>query len=140
MRTKRFEVPALFGDHHVVEVRRMLLETPGVTEVYASSAFHVVDVTYDEEEISEPGLTSKLEEAGYLGEWAVPAEVGAEGAADQGEREAKPFFRHTATYETSKRTVAFAQQVSYEGRPLWHCPGMGTIRRAEEETKNAQEA
>jgi copper chaperone CopZ len=67
MRTKRFEVPALFGDHHVVEVRRMLLEMPGVTDVYASSAFHVVDVTYDEEKTGEPGLTSKLEEAGYLG-------------------------------------------------------------------------
>jgi len=135
MRTKRFEMPALFGDHHVVEVRRMLLEMPGVTDVYASSAFHVVDVTYDEKKTGDPELTAKLDEAGYLGEWTVPGEAGADTPAEPGNT--KQFFRHTAVYETTNKTVAFAQQVSYEGRPLWHCPGMGTIRRAEEETDHA---
>jgi copper chaperone CopZ len=138
MRTKRFEMPALFGDHHVVEVRRMLLEMPGVTDVYASSAFHVVDVTYDEKKTEESELTAKLEEAGYLGNLRVPEEAHADPRAEPGD--SKPFFRHTAVYETTKTTVAFAQQVGYEGRPLWHCPGIGTIRRAEEETDRAKEA
>ena len=37
----------MYGDHHVVEVRRLLLEMPGVTDVYASSSFQVVEVAFD---------------------------------------------------------------------------------------------
>jgi len=135
MQTKRFDMPALFADHHVLEVRRILLELPGVTEVYASSAFQVVDVQYDESKINDLQIAMKLDEAGYLGEWTVPAEPGPEvqrTAADPGS-----FFRHSAVYETTKKTVAFAQRVRYQGRPLWHCPGMGTIKVAQEETENA---
>ena len=134
MQIKRFEVPSLFGDHHVVEVRRILLQVQGVSEVYASSAFHVVDVTYDESQINDLQLALKLDEAGYLGEWTVPEEAGV-AAEDPGD--AGPRFRHTAVYETTKKTVAFAHQVSYRGRPLWHCPGMGTLRPAAEEAEHA---
>ncbi|MFH1185936.1 MAG: heavy-metal-associated domain-containing protein [Chloroflexota bacterium] len=135
MQSKRFEMPALFGDHHVVEVRRILLQLPGVSEVYASSAFQVVEVTYDEAKINDIQLAVKLDEAGYLGEWAVPAEMGAESHTDAAGT--APLFRHTAVYETTKKTVAFAHQVSYRGRPLWHCPGMGTIRASDEEPEHA---
>ena len=76
MQTKRFEMPALFADHHVLEVRRILLELPGVTEVYASSAFQVVEVQYDESKINDLQIAMKLDEAGYLGEWTIPAEAG----------------------------------------------------------------
>jgi copper chaperone CopZ len=135
MQTKRFEMPALFADHHVLEVRRILLELPGVKEVYASSAFQVVEVKYDESQINDLQLAMKLDEAGYLGEWTIPAEVGPE--AQRTASEPRPFFRHSAVYETTKKTVAFAQRVGYQGRPLWHCPGMGTIRVHQEETENA---
>lgn len=135
MQTKRFEMPALFGDHHVLEVRRILLELPGVKEVYASSAFQLVDVKYDENVINDLVMAVKLDEAGYLGEWTVPIELGAEG--HPGAAETQPFFRHSAVYETTKKTVAFAQRVSYQGRPLWHCPGMGTIKLAEEDADHA---
>lgn len=134
MRTKRFDMPALFADHHVIEVRRILLALPGVTEVYASSAFQVVEVTYDEDKINDLELAVKLDEAGYLGEWSVPVEVGAEGTQTEA---AAPFFRHSAVYETTQKTVAFAQHVSYQGRPLWHCPGMGTIQAPAEESEHA---
>ena len=40
-------VPAMYGDHHVLEVRRILLAMPGVEDVYASSGFQTVQVTYD---------------------------------------------------------------------------------------------
>ena len=40
------------------------------------------------------------------------------------------------TYETIKQTVSFAQQVNYQGRPLWHCPGIGAIKM-DEEVKDA---
>ena len=44
--------PAMYGDHHVVEVRRILLETPGVEDVYASSCFQAVEVTFDPTRVS----------------------------------------------------------------------------------------
>ena len=125
MEKKTFEVPALYGDHHVTEVRRILLELKGVKEVYASSAFQTVEVTYDGKKISDREIGAKLKEAGYLGEWTVPVEAGAAAhPADGGER---PYFRHTTVYETTKKTVTFAQRVNYNGRPLWPCPGMGTL-------------
>ena len=130
MKTKTFETPALYGDHHVTEVRRILLGFEGVTDVYASSAFQTIEVTYDESKINDLEIAVKLDEAGYLGEWTIPVEMGE--AAQQGD-EKKPFFRHTTTYETIKHTVSFAQNVSYQGRPLWHCPGIGAVRMDEEE-------
>lgn len=125
METKTFETPALYADHHVTEVRRILLELEGVVDVYASSAFQTIEVTYDESRINDLQIAMKLDEAGYLGEWTVPIEMGT--APEQGDGQ-KPFFRHTATYETVKHTVTFAQRVSYQGRPLWHCPGIGTLK------------
>ncbi len=135
MQTKRFDMPALFADHHVLEVRRILLDLPGVTDVYASSAFQVVEVTYDETKINDLELALKLDEAGYLGEWTIPIEVGATGQAK--DSESAPFFRHSAVYETTKKTVSFVQRVKYDGRPLWHCPGMGTFKVAQKETEDA---
>ncbi len=130
MKTKTFEAPALYGDHHVTEVRRILLEIEGVSDVYASSAFQTIEVTYDETKINDLEIAVKLDEAGYLGEWTVvPIEMGE--AAQQGDG-TKPFFRHTTTYETIKHTVSFAQRVNYQGRPLWHCPGIGAVKMDEE--------
>lgn len=127
METKVFEAPALYGDHHVSEVRRILFDLEGVTDVYASSAFQTIEVTYDESKINDLQIAVKLDEAGYLGEWTIPIEVGA-----QQENGQKPFFRHTTTYETTKQTVSFAQNVSYQGRPLWHCPGIGAVKMEDE--------
>jgi len=129
METKTFETPTLYGDHHVSEVRRILLELEGVTDVYASSAFQIVEVTYDEKKINDLQIAAKLDEAGYLGEWTIPIELGT--AAQQGDGQ-KPYFRHTATYETTKQTVSFAQKVNYQGRPLWNCPGLGAVKVDEE--------
>jgi copper chaperone CopZ len=129
METKSFEVPALYADHHVTEVRKILLELDGVIDVYASSAFQVVEVTYDETKINDLEIAIKLDEAGYLGEWTIPIELGS--AAQQGDGQ-KPFFRHSTSYETTKQTVSFGQTVSYQGRPLWHCPGIGAVKMDEE--------
>ncbi len=139
MQTSTFNMPALFGDHHVTEVRRILLSLPGVTEVYASSAFQVVEVTYDNAKINDLEIAVKLDEAGYLGEWTAPIELeGVAGALAEGQT---PFFRHSAVYETLKKTVSFAQRVNYQGRPLWPCPGMGTISvQPDEEAEHAKKA
>ncbi|HEX9839306.1 MAG TPA: heavy-metal-associated domain-containing protein [Anaerolineales bacterium] len=136
MKTKTFEAPTLYADHHVTEVRRILGGLDGVQDVYASSAFQVIEVTYDENKINDLEIAIKLDEAGYLGEWTIPIEMAT--AAQQGDGK-KPYFRHTTTYETTKQTVSFAQKVNYKGRPLWHCPGMGAVTM-EEEVGHAEEA
>jgi copper chaperone CopZ len=130
MEKKSFELPAMYADHHVVEVRRILLEMPGVEDVYASSAFQVAEVTYDPNTTSENAISQKLEEAGYLGDFIVTAEAGKPATSRNGNG---TFFRHTEVYEHTKETVGFAQNVSYVGRPLWPCPGIGAIKTVEEE-------
>ncbi|MBN2389035.1 MAG: heavy-metal-associated domain-containing protein [Anaerolineales bacterium] len=126
MQIAAYEAPVLYGDHHVLEVRRILSELPGVQNVYASSAFQVIEVQFDEKVTNDLEIAKILDEAGYLGEWTLPIEVG---ARQQGEEEEKPFFRHTQTYESTKHVVSFGQTVSAGSRPLWPCPGMGPIRK-----------
>ena len=128
METITIEAPALFGDHHVMEVRRILLELTGVAEVYASSAFQIIEVTFDPNKIKAEHIQACLEEAGYLG--AVPMLVETGIAVER--KEGDPAFRHTATYETVKSTVSFAQRVNYSGRPLWPCPGLGPVKMIDE--------
>ena len=130
MENALFEVPLMYADHHVLEVRRVLQALPGVEEVDASSAFHVVGVSYDPGKISEDDIAAKLNEAGYIGELQAPAETGIAVNEEGGEGAA---FRHTAAYEQTKQVVGFEQSVSYSGRPLWPCPGMGVVTRTVEE-------
>ena len=125
METKTFEAPALYGDHHVSEVRRILEGLTGVSDVYASSAFQVIEVTFDPEKISAEEISKQLENEGYLGELPMISETGI--AVEK--KEGDGVFRHTAVYETIKDTVSFAQSVRYPGRPLWPCPGLGPVRQ-----------
>ena len=124
METKSFEALALYGDHHVSEVRRILLELSGVTNVYASSAFRIIEVAYDPEKIKVEKIEECLSNAGYLGEIPMLLETGI--AVEK--REGDNIFRHTAVYETIKSTVSFAQRVDSIGRPLWPCPGLGPVK------------
>jgi copper chaperone CopZ len=57
-----FQAPGLYADHQVSAVRNQLLCLPGVAEVYASSAFFVVEITYDEAVTNVDSLQSKLDE------------------------------------------------------------------------------
>jgi copper chaperone CopZ len=123
----------MYGDHHVTEVRHLLLELPGVSDVYASSSFRVVEVEYDEAKLSPDQIKAVLGEAGYLGEIQMTVERGAIGERENGDT---PFFRHTVAYEQTGRSISFAQQVPFAGRPLWPCPGMGPIKHNEEELSN----
>jgi copper chaperone CopZ len=118
-------LPAMYGDHHVIEVRNLLLAMPGVKSVYASSAFQVVEVAYDPAQQTTDTLQSVLEDAGYTGPLTVSAESG--DPTYQRDHKAR-FFRHTAAYAQTGHTVGFVQHVSYSGRPLWPCPGMGTVQ------------
>jgi len=129
MQTVTYETPVVYGDHHVIEVRRILAELPGIKEVYVSSAFHIIQVEYDEEKINDLEIAKKLDAAGYLGEWTIPIEVGAKQQGEEGE---EPFFRHTQVYATVQKVVGFAQTVGPQGRPLWPCPGMEPAKTTDE--------
>jgi len=118
----------MYGDHHVSEVRRILLELPGVESVYASSCFQVVEVTCDPARIDADAITARLDQAGYLGNLSTPLETGV-AAASSDRKEA--FFRHTIAYQQTGRNIGFAQTVSYTGRALWPCPGMEPARNKE---------
>ena len=130
MKEISLDLPTMYGDHHVTEVRRLLLEMAGVQDVYASSGFRIAESQYDETTIDPEAIREKLEEAGYLGELPIPVERGALEERKNGD---KPFFRHTAAYEQTGSTVGFAQKVPFASRPLWPCPGMGPINKPEEE-------
>jgi copper chaperone CopZ len=131
MEKKSFELPAMYADHHVVEVRRILLEMPGVEDVYASSSFQVAEVTFDPDVVNEEDIAGKLESAGYLGDFSVIAETGTPAVSSNG---GQTFFRHTEIFEHTKETIGFGQEVNYIGRPLWPCPGIGAIPTMEEES------
>jgi len=131
MKTIEIPVPAMYGDHHVVEVRRILLEQPGVQNVYASSAFHLVEVQFDPQKTSEDAIHSILEKGGYLDEMPTPQESSV--AANLQTDPLKTFFRHTETYESLQNTVSFSQQIVNTGKPLWNCPGFGVIKNKMED-------
>jgi copper chaperone CopZ len=124
----------MYGDHHVVEVRRILLALPGVTGVYASSAFQVVEVEFDPAELAVEDVRQVLETAGYLGELEVAVETGARLADPEGQA---TFQRHTEAYAQTRDTVSFTQQVQFSGRPLWPCPGMGILKNGDKEPSHA---
>jgi len=121
----------MYGDHHVVEVRRLILEMPGVEDVYASSGFQIVEVAYDPAKVTADAIRTRLKESGYYGVLPTPVEAGAATYLEKGDRS---YFRHTTVNENVRQVVSFAQNVSYSGRPLWPCPGMGSI-----ETKTLEE-
>lgn len=129
MKVVTYETPVVYGDHHVLEIRRLLAEIPGVIDMYVSSAFHLIEITYDENQTNDLQIAQKLDAAGYLGEWTLPIEIATRPQGEEGEA---PFFRHTQTHESIRHTVSFAQRVSYSGRPLWPCPGMGPVQKIDE--------
>jgi copper chaperone CopZ len=131
MQTVTYRVPAMYGDHHVVEVRKILLAIPGVIDVHASSAFQAVEAQFDEETLDPAHLESRLAEAGYLQETLLPVESGLPAAGPNGKGE---FYRHTAAKEAAANVVGFSQRVPIAQHGLWPCPGFGLLTPNDEET------
>ena len=65
MENALFDVPSMYGDHHVIAVRQALLALPGVEEVWASSAWQQVQVAYEPETVSPDQISQALVQAGY---------------------------------------------------------------------------
>lgn len=127
METLSLHVPTMYGDHHVIAVRDLLLRLPGVSDVYASSSFHLVEVQYDPAKTAPQEIESTLEEAGYLGDLPTPKETNIPATEKRNGQPA--FYRRTAAYAQTGSTVSFAQTLPHVGRPLWPCPGMGPVKR-----------
>ncbi len=69
-----FVVPSMYADHHVIAVRQALLAVPGVEDVWASSAWQQVQVTYDPATISPDGISQVLKSVGYaVGNGQLPS-------------------------------------------------------------------
>lgn len=69
-------IPRMYGDHLVTEVRRILLDLPGVQDVWASAARYQARVTYDPTIISVEEIEAALEQAGFpIGDGRPPQEV-----------------------------------------------------------------
>jgi copper chaperone CopZ len=67
-------IPAMWADHHVIAVKRLLAPISGVENVYASSAFKQVLIEFDPAKTSQDALVKVLSDAGYApGEEKVPA-------------------------------------------------------------------
>ena len=124
-------LPKMYADHHVMEVRHILLKIPGIKDVFASSSFQIVEIGYDPAEVKSEHFIAELTKAGYLGE--VPIHLEPTTAASSEEGKLGP-FRHTVLFEQTKQVVGFQQITSYIGRPLWPCPGMGAIKDMDEES------
>jgi len=130
MKVLTLELPAMFGDHHVIEVRRILLGLDGIDEVYASSGFRAAEITYDPKKINKSDIETKLDAFGYLGELPIPQETGI--AVNESNDTQDVFYRHTTTHEQTNNVVGFTQQVVSDSRALWPCPGMAPIKSMDE--------
>mgnify|MGYP001026428046 CR=1 FL=1 len=130
------ELPSMYGDHHVIEVRRILLDFDGVSDVYASSGFRVVEVEYNSKKTPKKELIAALEEAGYMGDFSIAIEP----STPANEDVAGAYFRHTEAFEQTGNTVSFEQEVRVQRSPLWPCPGMGPVKtkilEVDEETQD----
>lgn len=122
------ELPSLFADHHVLEVRKLVSELKGVTGIYASSAFRLIEVETDGS-IKEDDITKILSDAGYLDELPISGEIEISPAEQGGKSKV---FRHSAIYDQTHKALSFKQEVDNRAKPLWPCPGMGPVVRMEE--------
>ncbi len=125
MKNKTIELPTMYGDHHVLAVREILQTLPGITHIYASSSFHMLEIEYDETQLTLDQVEAALDKAGYLGTLPIPTET----AVPATENNGQTYFRHTVAFEQTGKSVGFTQKVVDNGRPLWPCPGMGLISK-----------
>ena len=75
MASVTLDAPTMFADHHVLKAREALLALSGVDEVYASSAWQAVIVTYDPAAIQPENIEQTLAQAGYGPDQATPVLV-----------------------------------------------------------------
>jgi copper chaperone CopZ len=117
-------IPTLYGDHHTTAIKDILAGIDGVQDSYVSAAFQQVSVTFDPKKVESETIKQSLADQGYS-----EGDVQGGFATEAKERAT----RHTASYPGTGDTLAFATNAaSFEGRPLWPCPGLSITTPAEE--------
>ena len=80
MASVTINAPAMFADHHVLKAREALLAMQGIEDVYASSAWQAVIVSYDPQAVQPEVIEQALAQAGYGPDKTTPVLAG---SADQ---------------------------------------------------------
>ncbi|MBI3160137.1 MAG: heavy-metal-associated domain-containing protein [Chloroflexi bacterium] len=117
MKATVFAVPRMYADHHVLKVRRILDQIQGVSEIYASSAFHSLEVTFNPKKTSEQAIREALDAAGYLGDLPTVEESLLPESSAQTGRDG--LFRHSTAYGQTRLDISFAQELPPVDRSLW---------------------
>lgn len=117
-------VPALYGDHHTLDVRSILGGIKGVSLTYVSPAAHQIALRYEATETSPQVIEQALAQRGYLAgapETAYPISP------------AERATRHSAAYSGTGEALAFSESAPhFVNRPLWPCPGLEPMRIVED--------
>jgi copper chaperone CopZ len=70
------DVPTMYGDHHVLKVRDALADLDGIEELYASSAWRQLMISFDPKKVKQENIEQTLADAGYpLDEGETPVLV-----------------------------------------------------------------
>ncbi len=72
------DMPSMFADHHVLKVRDILSGVEGVDDVYASSAWGQVMISYDPAKAKPADIEKALANAGYSTTQETPVLVEAD--------------------------------------------------------------
>ena len=72
MKSVTLSAPAMYADHHVLKAREALLALEGVDDVYASSAWQAVIVSYDPDKTNAEAVATTLAGAGYPPDKTTP--------------------------------------------------------------------
>jgi copper chaperone CopZ len=129
MKQAKFDIPVLFGDHHVLEIRRILSEVEGVKDIFISSAYNFLKIEYDESATSEEAIKTLLEEAGYYGDLGFEFE---QFGLEPGSGDHKKHFRKGVLYDQTGQTQGFTQKATKTSREDWPSPGMGKLEIGKE--------
>ena len=117
-------IPALYGDHHTLEIRSILGGLKGVMLTYVSPAAHQVSLRYEPSEITREAIEQAIAQRGYP--------VGSPDTAYP-VSSAERATRHSAAYSGTGEALAFSESTpQWLNRPLWPCPGLEPIRLVED--------
>ena len=76
MASVTINAPAMFADHHVLKARETLLAMEGIEDVYASSAWQAVIVSYDPQTVQPEAIEQSRAQAGYGPDKTTPVLAG----------------------------------------------------------------